>query len=55
MQIICKKVGSEAERKRKESFREILRAYYNREIRDGSRFRSKVPGGKDVIKRIYEE
>jgi len=53
VQIIVPKKGTEAERKKKEAYAQILRRYYEREIRDGSRFRSKA-GSKEQIKKVYE-
>jgi hypothetical protein len=54
MQIIVKKAGSEVERRKKETAQEILRHYYGREIRDGSRFRTKSGHSKEQIKKVYE-
>jgi hypothetical protein len=53
MQIIVRKAGSEVERRKKESAQEILRHYYGREIRDGSRFRVKNGATKEQIKKVY--
>jgi hypothetical protein len=53
MQIIVRKTGTEVERKKKETARDILGHYYKREIRDGSRFRTKGGFSKDAIKRVY--
>jgi hypothetical protein len=53
VQIIVPKKGTEAERRKREAAQEILKHYYGREIRDGSRFRSKA-GTKEQIKKLYE-
>jgi hypothetical protein len=53
VQIIVRKSGSEASRKKREAYAQIIKHYYGREIRDGSRFRSKA-GTKEQIKRVYE-
>lgn len=53
MEIIVKKSGTEAERRKRETREAVLRHYYNREIRDGARFRSKA-GTKQAILRVYE-
>lgn len=51
MNIIIKK-GTELARKKRRTFDQILRHYYDREIRDGSRFRSKA-GTKEQIRKLY--
>lgn len=53
MQIIIKGKGTESARRRRKTFDEILKHYYGREIRDGSRFRSKA-GTKEQIKGVYK-
>ena len=53
MQIISRDKRSESERRKVESSAQILRQYYNREIRDGSRI--KLPASKATIKKLYEE
>jgi hypothetical protein len=53
MQIIVRKAGSEVERRKKENAQEILRHYYHREIRDGSRFRVKSGHSKEQIKNAF--
>jgi len=53
MNIIVPKKGTEAERRKREASAQILRHYYGREIRDGSRFRSKA-GTKEQVKKVYE-
>jgi len=53
VQIIIRDKRSEAERRKKEDSAAILKHYYNREIRDGTRM--KLPARKEVIKRLYEE
>jgi hypothetical protein len=53
VQIIVLKKGTEAERRKREASAQILKHYYDREIRDGSRFRSKA-GTKEQIKKLYE-
>lgn len=53
MQIIVRGKGTEALRKKREAAEAIRKHYYNREIRDGSRFRSKA-GTKEQIKKVYE-
>jgi hypothetical protein len=51
MQILVRKAESEVERRKKETASAILRHYYNREIRDGSRM--KLVASKERIKRLY--
>jgi hypothetical protein len=53
VQIIVGKSGSEASRKKREAYAQIIKHYYGREIRDGSRFRSKA-GTKEQIRKVYE-
>jgi len=54
VQIISRdKRSSENERRKKEDSVAILKHYYNREIRDGTRM--KLVAKKSVIKRLYEE
>ena len=53
MEIIIKEHGHAAERRKREAAAQILRHYYDREIRDGSRFASKA-GTKEQIRRVYE-
>jgi hypothetical protein len=53
MEIIVRKKESEVERRKAETSAQILRHYYEREIRDGSRFRSKA-GTKKQIKEAYK-
>jgi hypothetical protein len=55
MQIIVRSSKSELERRNTERAAETLRHYYGREIRDGSRFRTKTTGTKDQIKRVLRE
>ena len=50
MQIIVRGKGTESERRAKEYAEQIKRHYYNREIRDGARFRSRA-GSKEEIKK----
>jgi hypothetical protein len=52
VQIIVPKKGTEAERRKREAGAQILKHYYGREIRDGSRFRSKA-GTKEQIRKVY--
>jgi hypothetical protein len=52
VQIIVPKKGTEAERRKREAAVQILKHYYGREIRDGSRFRSKA-GSKAQVKKVY--
>jgi hypothetical protein len=52
MQVIIRQKGTEPERRKREAAVQILRHYYGREIRDGSRFRSKA-GSKAQIKKVY--
>ena len=52
MQIIVKKAGTEIERRKKETSAQILKHYYGREIRDGTRIR--LPTSKAVIRKLYE-
>jgi hypothetical protein len=52
IQIIVPKKGTEAERKKAEAAVQILKHYYGREIRDGSRFKSKA-GSKEQIRKVY--
>jgi hypothetical protein len=53
MNIIVSKKGTEALRKQREAAEAIRRHYYDREQRDGSRFRSKA-GTKAQIRKVYE-
>jgi len=53
VQIIVRDKRSENERRKKEDSAAILKHYYNREIRDGTRMKLVAP--KKVIKKIYEE
>ena len=53
MEIIVRKGGNEAERKKAETYAQILKHYYGREIRDGSRIR--LPASKAVIRKLYAE
>lgn len=56
MNIIVRGKGNESERRKKESAVQILKHYYSREIRDGSKFRlPKTVKSKDQIKRLYDE
>jgi hypothetical protein len=52
MQIIVKRGGNEKERRSAEAKQQTLRHYYNREIRDGSRFRHKAGYSKEAIKKV---
>jgi hypothetical protein len=54
MEIIIREKGTEAERRKREAAVQILKHYHGRECRDGARFRTKVPGGKNAIRRVYE-
>ena len=54
MEIIVRKPGSEVERRKSETAQQILRHYYNREIRDGSRFRVKNGATKEQVRKVYE-
>jgi hypothetical protein len=54
VQIIVPKKGTEAERKKREAYGQILKHYYGREIRDGSRFRAKGDITKAQIRKVYE-
>jgi hypothetical protein len=54
MQIIVRSSKSELERRNTERAAETLRHYYGREIRDGSRFKSKA-GTKEQIKKVLRE
>jgi len=51
MQIIVRDGRGETERKKAETSAQILRHYYGREIRDGSRI--KLPASKAAIKKLY--
>ena len=51
MQILIRKKGTEPERRKREAASQILRHYYNREIRDGSRIR--LPVTKETIRKVY--
>jgi hypothetical protein len=53
MEIIVRKGGSESDRRKREAARAIVKHYYEREIRDGSRFKTKA-GTKEQIRRVYE-
>jgi hypothetical protein len=52
--IIIRKKGSETERKKRESYAQILKHYYQREIRDGARWRTKSGATKAQVKGLYE-
>lgn len=52
MNIIVKGKKSESERRASEYAEQTRRHYYEREIRDGSRFKSKA-GSKDQIKKAF--
>jgi hypothetical protein len=52
VQIIKKSSSSEGERRKREDSVAILRHYYNRECRDGTRMKLVAP--KSVIKKLYE-
>jgi hypothetical protein len=54
VQIIVPKKGTEAERKKREAYGQILKHYYGRENRDGSRFRTKGGLNKEQIRKLYE-
>jgi hypothetical protein len=54
MNIIVKDKRSEGERKAKEGAEQTRAHYYNREIRDGSRFQSKA-GTKAEIKKALDD
>jgi hypothetical protein len=54
MEIIVKTKDPEAVRRAKEYAEQTRRHYYGREIRDGSRFRSKA-GSKEEIKGVLDE
>jgi hypothetical protein len=53
VQIIVKDKRTETERRKAESSAQILKHYYGREQRDGTRM--KLPASKERIKRLYEE
>lgn len=53
MNVIVRRQGTESAHKQKEAAAQTLRHYYGREIRDGSRFRTKGNFSKEQIKRIY--
>ena len=53
MQIIVRDKRSEKERRKQEDSQAILRHYYSREIRDGTRMKLVAP--KRVIKALYEK
>lgn len=53
MQIIVRRKESEAVRRFEEGRAATRRHYYGREIRDGSRFKSKA-GTKEAIKKVLE-
>jgi hypothetical protein len=50
VQIIVRSRESEKERRAREYAAQTLKHYYNRELRDGSRFKSKA-GTKEQIKK----
>jgi hypothetical protein len=50
LNIIVRRKESEGERRAQESKAQTLKHYHEREIRDGSRFRSKA-GSKEQIKK----
>jgi hypothetical protein len=54
VQIIVKSKGSESTRRGREAAIAQKKAYYDREIRDGSRFRSKA-GSKKSIRQVLDE
>lgn len=54
MNIIVKDKRSEGERKAREGAEQTRVHYYNREIRDGSRFQSKA-GTKEQIRKALDE
>ena len=54
MQIIVRSKKSEGERRSSESANAHKRHYYEREIRDGSRFQSKA-GSKAEIKKALDD
>jgi hypothetical protein len=53
MTVIVKSKEDESVRRAKEYAEQTKRHYYNREIRDGTRFRSKA-GSKEQIKKALE-
>ena len=53
MQIIVRDKRSESERRKKEDSQAILRHYYSREIRDGTRMKLVAP--KKIIRELYEK
>ena len=53
LNIIVRSKEGESARRTKEYAEQTRRHYYDREIRDGSRFRSKA-GSKEQIKRAME-
>jgi hypothetical protein len=53
MQIISRDKRPEPERRKAEAAQQILKHYYGREIRDGTRMKLVAP--KEKIKRLYEE
>lgn len=56
MQIIVRSKKSETDRRKSETAGQILKHYYNREIRDGSRMKlPQTVKSKEVIKRLYDE
>jgi hypothetical protein len=54
VQIIVPKKGSEPSRRQREAYGQILKHYYGREIRDGSRFRTKGGFNKEQIRKLYQ-
>jgi hypothetical protein len=54
LNIIVKSKKTDGERRSSESASAHRRRYYEREIRDGSRFRSKA-GSKEQIKKALED
>lgn len=54
MQILIRKTGrTEPERRKREAATQILRHYYSREIRDGSRIRLPAGVTKEMIRKVY--
>ena len=53
MEIIVRDKRPEPERRKAEAAQQIMRHYYGREIRDGTRMKLVAP--KETIKALYEE
>jgi hypothetical protein len=53
LNIIIRRPGTEAQRKKADIYRECLQHYYRREIKDGSRIKLPPNVTKKAIKELY--